>query len=203
MRRFNYLMNIVELKTDEMLGKRPNIILTEGACIAGGAIRKWFTGKEKDSDVDIFFKDKTSHEKFLENTCANAEKLCETNNAETYKKDGIVIQCIKIKYYNSISELFDSFDFACCQFAYMNNTIYSTKEAILSTLRNHLAIHKIQKGFELDSLRRAFKYKEKGFEPCWGTLKALGESFREITPEDLNNQTEISPSGGKRLVRYD
>lgn len=187
-----------------MRGKKPDITLVDGSCIAGGAVRQWFTGREGISDIDIFFQNESALKSFIAQSLpSNTAPVHQTVNADTYLKGEQVIQCIKLKYFVDIQELFDSFDFTCCQFAFCDGKIYSTVEAVVSTLRGHLGIHKIQKGFELDSLRRAFKYQKKGFKPCLGTMRSLAESFRDIQPEDLAKQTEISPAGGKRLIRYD
>jgi len=57
--------------------------------------------------------------------------------------------------------------------------------------------------FAADSLRRAFKYQTKGFTPCAGTIRDLATAFTTITREQIQAQVEMSPNGGKRLVRFD
>jgi hypothetical protein len=102
-----------------------------------------------------------------------------------------------------VEDLLDSFDFTVCQFAYDGSNVFSTPEAIISVTRNHLGVHNISKEFAVDSLRRAFKYSKKGYYPCNGTIQKLADSLRGLTAEEVKNAVEISPGGGRRLIRID
>lgn len=186
-----------------MQGDKPKVNLTNtNTWIAGGAIRSWFV-KEHLSDIDVFSSNESHMERFKTDNGITKEHLAFTSqNADTYKVNNFMIQLIKI-YKPDIPSLFDSFDYTCCQFAWDGTKIYSTTEAIVSTLRKHLSIHKIQKGYEVDSLRRAFKYYEKGYKPCMGTIRDLAKSFSEVKEEVIQKQAEISPNGGYRIVRWD
>jgi hypothetical protein len=106
-------------------------------------------------------------------------------------------------YRNTIEDLFDCFDFTICQFAWDGNDIFSTIEGVITTERKHLSVHKVQKGFEIDSLRRAFKYFEKGYKPCLGTIGELGKSLAGTELKEIEQQIQISPGGNKRIVRWD
>jgi hypothetical protein len=196
-------MEIITLLEEQMLGKKPFIEPIEGVVIAGGAIRKWFTGKEKNSDVDVFSSSESLLEKFKIEKLKDYIPISSTKNAATFKSGDKIVQLINGKLFNGVKEMFDNFDFTCCQFAWTHQGIYTTSKAIISTLREHLEVQKISKDFAVDSLRRAFKYQMKGFEPCWGTIRDLANSLRELTDEQIKNAVELSPAGGKRLVRFD
>lgn len=194
-------MNIVEIPRFLLVGEPTSLKITDGAWVAGGAIRCWYLQKPNKSDIDFFFNSEQAAEVFKQANNISNPKYTH-KNADTFDTNGKVIQLIKI-YHENIESIFDSFDFTICQFAYDGKTVYATAEAMITAARGHLTVHKIQQGYELDSLRRAFKYAKKGFEPCLGCLKQIGESFRNISEESLQNQLEISPNGGKRIVRLD
>ena len=199
-------MQIITLDPKQMMGKKPSFdkASPNKVWIAGGAIRGWFTGQEKLSDVDYFFADEQVFNFCTADLIESGYELVNKHpNADTYIKNDLApIQCIKKRTYTSVQELFDSFDFTLCQFAWDGEKIYSTVEAVISTQRNHLGVHKLQ-GNIPDSLRRAFKYNRKGFYPCNGTLLALSNAMRTLTEEDIKNSIEISPNGGKRIIRID
>ena len=193
-------MDIIELPEKIMLGKEPDVIMTGGVWIAGGSIRSWFNGEET-PDIDVFAKDEKSMNLFIqENQLKNL--VSKSATTETYRRGGDIVQAIRL-YYDSVENLLDSFDYTICQFAWDNDKIYSTMEAVVATLRKHLAVHKVQPGYEVDSLRRAFKYFDKGYKPCLGTLQGLALSFSGIEKEVINKQVELSPGGGKRIVKWD
>lgn len=194
-------MNIVEIPRTLLAGEPTNLKITEGAWIAGGAIRCWYLQKPNKSDIDFFFNSEQAAEAFKQANNISNPKYSH-KNADTFDVNGKRIQLIKL-YHPSVESLLDSFDFTICQFAYDGKSVYATVEAMTTASRGHLMVNKIQPGYELDSLRRAFKYAKKGFEPCLGCLKMIAESFRELPQESLSNQLEISPNGGRRVVKFD
>ena len=99
--------------------------------------------------------------------------------------------------------MLDGFDFNVCQFAWDGSKVFATMEAIVGALRGHLAVNKLQPGFEMDSFRRAFKYQRRGFLPCAGTMLTLATALQSLTPEKIKEQVEMSPGGGKRFIHFD
>lgn len=194
-------MTLVQLLADDMRGDKPPVEPLAGCCIAGGAVRRWFTGDESLSDVDVFSADDESEEKFVA-SLVGFEVIATSNNATTMSNGKVLVQCIKLRF-KTTAEMFDAFDFSICQFAWNMDGIWTTPKALIGTLRKHLSVHKIQPGFEMDSLRRAFKYQRKGFTPCLGALRDLATSLARLEPPEINAQVEISPQGGKRIIRYD
>jgi len=51
----------IKLDKQVMLDQRPDIKLISGCWLAGGCIRRWFTGEKQDSDINIFCKDEDAH----------------------------------------------------------------------------------------------------------------------------------------------
>ncbi len=193
---------LIELEREQMLGNEPEAVILDNSWVAGGAIRRWFVGDKQCSDIDMFFTDELQLQIYASGQMKDWNVLYDNNNAITYIKDKTVIQLIK-KYYMDAESCINSFDYTICQFAYNGKKIYATTEAIITSLRKHLAVNNIQKGYELDSLRRAFKYFEQGYKPCMGTLRDLVSAFRAVTEDDMKKQVEMSPGGGIRHIRWD
>ncbi len=191
---------IINLEKENMKGSFPKEVkIPNGYVVAGGSVRRWFMGEKQISDFDYFTIGK-SQESFIDETF----KLKYENIINsTYEKDGRIIQVIK-KEYNSVEELLNSFDFHHCQFAYDGKKIYTTKLAIISSMRKHLSFNNAIEGFELDTLRRAFKYQRQGYAPCIGTIQRLAEMLSGISKEKIQEMIQMSPSGDKRsIIRFD
>lgn len=197
-------VEIVTLPQAIMLGEKPSLPAPEKGWIAGGAIRRWFTGNEKLSDIDLFFQTEEAFNAYLLILINNGYvQSAEHKNAVTLTKDKVKVQCIRIKYYPNVDALLDSFDFTLCQFAWDGKNVFTTAQSMVSVLRNHLGVHNITKEYAVDSLRRAFKYAKKGFYPCNGSIMQIANSLRELTVEEIRNAIEISPGGGSRIIRID
>lgn len=192
---------IIQLKLDDMRGSIPPVKPAAGCFIAGGAVRRWFTGLEKLSDVDIFAPSKETLSAFLA-TIDGAEKVDETKNADTYLLKDTRIQLIK-HYRPTVELLLNSFDFNVCQFAWDEKGIWATPEAAIGTLRGQLSVAQITPEFAMDSMRRAFKYQDKGFKPCDGTIRDISNIVATLNREQIESQIVISPHGGRRIVRFD
>lgn len=195
-------IELLKIDKSELIGKEPILAPTTNVWIAGGAIRQWFCGENK-SDIDIFGVNEDSLQQFISTKLVGAVKLTEQKHLSSYSYQGQLVQVIKYKYFNNISELFDSFDFSLCQFAWDGTNVYSTQIAIISVLRKHLRVHKIDKNHASDSLRRAFKYQEKGYKPCHGTILDISLSFVNLTEAEIKEQVTISPNGGTRIIGVD
>lgn len=198
-------MSIELIKFDKALclGDKPNFKLPPNVWIAGGAIRQWIVGDEPKSDVDVFASSAEGLDKFVTDNLIGATKLRDQEHLVAYKHQGQLIQVIKYDFYPNKAELLDSFDFTVCQFVYDGEDIWTTTHALTSVLRKHLGVHKISPELAADSLRRAFKYQDKGYKPCLGTIQKLAESMVGLTKEDIKEQVQISPGGGIRIVGVD
>lgn len=192
-------MDFLELEKNEMKGYLPELEIPEGFVIAGGSIRRWFLGEKQESDFDYFrVDDKKDWElpiKGLKETYSNRVQT-------TYKLKGKIIQAIK-RPYSSVNGLFRQFDFHHCQFAYTGDEIFTTKKAIISSTRKHLSLNTIIEDFELDTLRRAFKYQRQGFTPCEGTIADIAIKLKN-SDSDFEKQKTMSPGGGKKsIIKFD
>lgn len=196
-------MQIVNLQKHIMKGKEPAFAPVPDTWIAGGAIRKWYNGDRTLSDIDVFAKNEQALDTFRQTYLSQLRPAYSNPITDSYNFNGQIIQLIK-NYKESIESLFGDFDFHLCQFGWDGSIIYTTVEAIISVERKHLTVQKILPGYELDSLRRAFKYQRQGFEPCLGTIRDLSLAIFNIQKKvDLQNQIQLSPNGGSRFVPYD
>ena len=189
----------------DMWGKPPQFDLESIvglAHIAGGAIRRWFTGEPQESDIDLFPVNEAACKELLG---VFGKPAFSTPTTDTFVHNNKqTVQIVKL-YFEDIYKLFDIFDYCHCQFGYSaSGEIHATDVAIMSALRKHLRVHRFQPGHEIDSLRRAFKYQRSGFTPCAGTIRDIATAMLNIESKDaLDKQVEISPNGGSRIVRFD
>ena len=183
------MVSTIKLLDKHMAGEKPDVTLVPGTVIAGGAVRRWFSGEKQDSDIDIFCKDSESEKSFI--TINNLVERSRNDRIVMFIKSPI--QLILKPQLVTPEDLLDHFDFVHCQFAYDGTEIITTIEAILSVARKHLAVHSIQKGFEIDSLRRAFKYAKQGYWPCIGTIRDLCKAINSAEVTDLTKFDTISP----------
>lgn len=197
-------VSVIKIDKSLLLGPAIDVPVPVNGWIAGGAIRRWFAGKEDLSDVDVFFQNEQAFNDYIVLLAQKGAKpLASHPNAVTYEYQQVRVQCIRVKWYATLDELLDSFDFTVCQFAWNGTEFFATPEATISVLRNHLGAHNISQNFAVDSLRRAFKYCKKGYHPCNGTIQKIAHSLRTLTEQQVNDAIEISPNGGKRTVRID
>jgi hypothetical protein len=132
-----------------------------GPWIAGGAARAWCLGEQVKTDVDVFCLNLESRDNIY-----NKTDLLWSNEKPgswgTLLPNGLKIQLVK-KTFDHVHDLFRSFPFTVCQFAYCNGWVVTTKEAlddwdakILRVPTSSIAV-----------LNREFyeKYRAKGLKP--------------------------------------
>jgi len=188
-------MEIIKIEKEYMKGNILNFdinSLNGIGWVAGGSIRRWFNGEPyNNSDIDIFLKEEDYISEVIENLKLKNE-LFTTKNSITFLLNDQKIQIIKTLFSENIEDLFDHFDFKHCQFAYNTEGVFSTPEAIICALRKRMVIHNIQFGYELDTLRRAFKYQKSGYIPCFGTFQNLAMSFKNLSEEQIQQLESMS-----------
>lgn len=186
-------MKIVKITPQAVFGLlKPRLSPSENIFIMGGAIRAWYSGVEVSPDIDIFSNSEQALEDFRLKNNLNVKKIsdyaitCDLKIGY-YKKD---VQLIKHLYSDNIVDFFDSFDFTLCQFAWTEDGIFATEEAIESVNKRILKVHKLNNNNISDSFRRAFKYAKKGYDINKDTLKELQSKMIEF---GANNAQQYSP----------
>lgn len=178
------------------LGKPPdiNISTSSGFFICGGSVRRWFTGEKQNSDIDVFC-DKYINEESIKTFMKKNNLTVRTRTDRLIMFNKSNIQLILQPRFDIVEEAISNFDFTVCQFGTTRqfNGIITTPEAIILVLRKHLGINKIQPGYEIDSLRRSYKYYKQGYIPCIGTIRELAKALNNANKEDIAKFNEISP----------
>lgn len=139
-----------------------------GCCIAGGAPLALFTGELGTiKDWDLFF---TSEEaldaaiKSLEDSgFVPALNHFETTLALTYVKKPVIVQAVKRRFYDTIDQIFEDFDFTVCCVAVCGNDICYTRLAerhIASRTYDLVRPH----SFSM-CIKRIARYAQKGYLP--------------------------------------
>jgi len=179
--------------------------------LAGGSVRRFILKQNLDSNFDFFFKSEEVFNRFNDhliningvyshlfvdikkNINNTTYTLTNTNNNTITQ-----IQAITLKYYNSVVELLDSFDFTLCQFAIeltddksnitpnLTQMIVTTPYALHDTTHKRIVVHKIENDIVV-SWRRLIKYTKQGFYACTGTLYEMAKAGVD-KPELLNKE---------------
>lgn len=168
--------------------------------IAGGAIRDIIAG-ENFNDIDVYACNEEAFQIFHENLI-NCKVLFNNNIVKTFDFYGQKLQLIK-RYFPNPEECLMAFDYTICQFAYDGEFIYFNPESLLHLGRKALVVNNLQKGFEVDSLRRLLKYVKRGYTICNGGLMDLVTAFSKMSESDIKQQTEFYPDGSVKIQRWD
>ena len=180
----------------------PFLDMTEGPWIAGGCGRQLFEGNSEigESDIDLFFKNDTLYEwavgyfKNLQGTnfgdwsvqTRQDSPIWTTfevvfgdglNTTHTYK-----FQLLKKRFFESIDEVFDDFDFTVCMFGTDGYDLVADPRAVEDMERRLLVLHKPP---PKPKAARLAKYCSYGFTPAPGVAKAMfgidtGRFFPEL-----------------------
>lgn len=131
--------------------------------LAGGAITSIFTGKEI-NDFDIYFRSAEDLAEALYNDYNDQYIIAKTDKAILFKDNGVKIQFIYFRYFETPQAVFDTFDFTVCMGAFD----FQTEEFILHPdfLRDNVArTLRFNPGtaFPIVSALRVAKYEYKGY----------------------------------------
>lgn len=153
----------------------------QGPWLAGGAIRRVVMGETTiKSDFDLFFRDaaqfEAAHVAMLEMgfraVRGNESNVVFIREVEfNGDKVKLIVQLIRIRFYESPEALLDEFDFTICQFAYDGNEMICSAYALWDVSRRRISVHRIS--FAVASVRRLMKYSKQGFTVCGGAIREL------------------------------
>jgi hypothetical protein len=174
----------------------------DGPWIAGGACLKWYQGQPVNmSDIDVFFRDAFQLRRAM-NRIEDTKRFHvrhRSENAITYEYSAIndsledvqtvfTIQLIQHKYFNSMEEVIDRFDFSVCQVATCGEEWvlgeYTARDIRSRSLR---AVGDV-KG---DIAKRLTKYWVYGYRPVEGLVNDIisnpNTRYKFSQDEDYNN----------------
>lgn len=167
----------------------------DGPWLCGGSLRRAISNQDfKGADFDVFFKDADQFGfaiQMLENQ--NFNKIKDEPHAVTYKKvtkdfKEVIVQLIRMNYYNCIEEAICDFDYTVAMTGYDGTNIYVGPYTLYDIARKRLVVNKIT--YPVAALRRLLKYNNQGYYACTGCLQEIANSIHTMTPIDFKqNQT--------------
>ena len=185
---------LLELQT--ILDLFPPVSLMKGPYVAGGAVRRLIKGESiRGGDIDFFFHDYRQFNQFVK-CMDNFERLHESQHAKTYLAFGMQVQLICRKYYPSLFELFNDFDFSVCQVATDGKSILARRGSVPDIMNNRLRFADYGTVEKSSVTGRLLKYLGHGFLPEPGMFKTIMET-------GLNQSSSYQIFHGAPVCNYD
>jgi hypothetical protein len=163
---------------------------TDGPWIAGGALHRTYRKLPlSDSDVDVFFKNKEQLDKYLFELNSNALKsgkysvknyiVSEWHHTMvvSYMEHDWKIQCVSFKYFDTIEDLFRSFDINVCCIAYDGTNVVYEHNALNEINNNLIHFNANSINYPSVTLKRLVKYVKMGYDIEDYDLKVLTRAF--------------------------
>lgn len=156
-------------------------LLAENGCwIAGGAITSVFTGKEI-NDIDVYFPNKEAFSNVMASIYDNDVSfgdahICHiTDKSLLLQSDGEDVQFIVFKFFDSVQEIFDSFDFTAVMGAYSfaEKKFYLHPEFLKHNSQRFLSFNQ-GTDYPLISMLRVDKYRERGYSTSKQEMLKIG-----------------------------
>lgn len=182
-------MTLNNSRTDKCRAYFNDLILTEIeglGWVAGGAIRAWYA-IERQTDIDLFFKDATDMQKALDIVLKNGGTVVfENDNVKkvAYKKKTLDF-CLK--YFSNAEETIDNFDFTVSMGAVTVANSHFGADFFMDLSSRRLAINKLP--FPISTLSRIQKYTKKGYWICKGELFKIVLAINKLEMKVDNTQT--------------
>ncbi len=155
-----------------------NLLKKANCFIAGGAITSLFSGKDI-NDIDVYFRDFNSLNFVLQNLFkvedsdeldmlnVSSFSLIYTNYTKKsilFTKDGLNVQLIYFKFFNTPQEIFDTFDFTINMGVFDCSTeTFTFHENFLKDIAQRRLVVNPNTSFPIISLLRIDKYKQRGY----------------------------------------
>lgn len=171
----------------------------DGPWIAGGALHRTYRKLSlSDSDVDVFFKNKEQLDKYLLELNANALTsgtyttksyvVSEWHHTVvvSYMGTDWKIQCISFKYFDTIEDLFRSFDINVCRIAYDGNNVLFESNVLNEIHNNRLTFNAGSIYYPSVTLKRLIKYIKMGYNIEDTDLRILTNAFYNSSKKAIN-----------------
>lgn len=162
----------------------------DGPWIAGGALHRTYRKLPlSDSDVDVFFKNKEQLDKYLlelnGNALSTGKYSVTTYIVSEWHHTMVVsymdtewkIQCVSFKYFDTIEDLFRSFDINLCCIAYDGNNVVIEENVLNQIQNNNLKFNPKSINYPSVTLKRLVKYIKMGYNIEDYELRLLTNAF--------------------------
>jgi len=158
--------------------------------IAGGCLRDYFAGQPLKTDIDMFFPNQAEFDKTKLYLLEMGAKLkWESGNGAKLTYKNHTYDLVK-KYFTNPKDTIDAFDFTVSMFAVDSTQVYNGETSFIDLSKRQLMINKIT--FPASTMRRAFRYYEKGFRMCAGEMKKMAEAIKGV--ESTNESQPVEPT---------
>lgn len=150
--------------------------MTDRSWIAGGCLREWLLEKRLDKtvDIDVWCVDDVERQR-LDEAAKKAgwtEKKSSPTSSNWKTKSGHWVQIIRGHHFATAEATIAKFDFTVCSLALTaDGRLLMHESTLLDMTLRRLMI--VDLDFPLSTLRRAFKYRDKGFKICNEQLEIL------------------------------
>lgn len=154
-----------------------------GPWIAGGMGRQLVLGEYDFNDIDVWFSSysqlNVARQRLIETFGSNAYITFKSDNAETFQVGEYKVQLIIKTFFKDINELFEHFDFTCCQVGVDKNmTVYGPG---INDAKNYVL--KVNKLNSDKFLARYAKYIGYGYRMDPQDLLDTVEKYKELVYE--------------------
>lgn len=165
-------------------------LVRKGSWLAGGALRAHFS-RDEVKDFDLFFSDESyalMAELLLAQLGGECTFRCPAGELSTWRLYGMQIQCVKVRYYHTMEQLVDSFDFTMTMFATDGVTLVTSRRAIRDARDKALNINRVT--YPVATLNRMCKFVKRGYRRSPTMLDDLcrgiaGDGYEEQWPEQF------------------
>jgi len=159
--------------------------------VAGGSVRDYFLGKPVNTDHDLFFPDERNYNLAKEYfTAKGCEVIWDSDNGMKLVYEGKKYDLVK-HFFKNPKETIDNFDFTVSMFAVDINQVYHGETSFIDLAKRQLMFNKIT--YPASSLKRAFRYYDKGFRMCAEEMMKLCLSIQDM-PKKETTQSETEDS---------
>lgn len=179
-----------------------DMLKLNSAIVAGGSITSIFSNRDI-NDIDVYFHSKKDVANFMQEVMdENAWIVSHTNKATLFKYRNVEVQIIHFDVFETIDDLFNTFDFTVCMGAFdFNKENFVLHEDFLKHNSQRILKFNQNTAFPIISALRVRKYEGKGYtisKPEFLRIILTCLSLNIDSYEDLKDQM-----GGMYGVNYD
>lgn len=191
MEKISYETFVKDSTVQQMLNLATMILpqcTEDGPWIAGGILHRTYKNISVDTDIDVFFKSKQQFESYVVEIFQLSRQgtfIIEKEELNQWHRTYILnfnnqclkVQCIHFRFFESLDELFGSFDINVCMLAYDGKHIVSNNDVLESIRTNKLSFNKQSINYPSITLKRLVKYTKMGYDVDDNELKVLSYAF--------------------------
>lgn len=175
-----------------------------GPWVAGGSVRRLIAGLPQDSDFDFFFADQGQFDAFCEGMKKRGATIANENDFNitfllpkvkakpigddefTVGGPELKVQAIRLRFYPTLAETLEGFDFSLCKFGYDGSALVCGQYSLFDLASKRLVPDRIS--FGTSTLHRIIKYTKQGYTICGGGLANI---LQQVVDDPTIIQSEV------------